>query len=100
MAIDAIKIKGKITNFDEKEDFEIFILDNIESSIIEKYAARNLGMIHEDDCECEACEDFDVSDATDTEFEEEAHERGLILFKPNSIVEASKIKEIIESQRL
>ena len=74
-----------------KGDFDEFILENIHNSDIENYAEDRLDMVPEDDQETSS-----ISDYTERELLDELKESGYVLFKPKSIIEEAKIKEMIK----
>lgn len=80
--------RDKINNFDN------FILEKLPASSVEDYAEFSLGMVNEDDCECESA---DFSDLPDYLLEYEVGSRGFIMYKPSSIVESQIIEKFFES---
>jgi hypothetical protein len=75
-------------------DWEKFLLNSIPEYDIVRYAEYNLGLISEDDCECD---ELDTSDFDDKDLIEEAEKRGMIFIKTNSIIDTDLIKEAINN---
>lgn len=89
--ISAIVIDGKeIKREDFEGDFNKMILENLGDYDIERYAEWNLGMIEEDECEC----NNDIGDHSDADFIIEAKERGMVLFRTRTISDAIAVEQI------
>jgi hypothetical protein len=92
--IQTVIINKEVINNDGNERaFYNKILDEVPVQFIERFAEVHLDMIYEKDCDCE---DTDIEDFHDQDFEAEANRRGWIVFKTMSIsqqMEVEKLKE-------
>lgn len=82
------KKKQKVKNLTEYE-----ILNYIDQDIIIDHAGQNLDMYEAGDCGCSN----DIENFDDNDLIESAHERGLILYKPVSIVDAIRVEEYLRN---
>lgn len=86
------EIKYELITRDEYDgDFDEFILENIDSIVVRDYAIDELDLVDTDNIPKPGPEDFLTE-----ELEAELEDRGFILFKARSIVEATKLEELKE----
>lgn len=91
------KYETVVHNYDRSqtsEDIDELALEHIPNSDIQDYAENELGLIEEDDCDCE---EKDIYDFDDREIIDYLEESGYMVFKCQTITDKMRLEKIKEA---
>lgn len=89
--INTIIIDGKVYHSEETKNFNKLILKHLDDDDIRDYAEDVLDLVEEEECECE---DADLNDFQTEDIIWELEQRGLIVFRTQSIIDSMRIEKM------